>query len=117
VLSPEKMQELADEAIEVVKANAKDIFSTKTRQIMEKLGPGDSLLWNKPQGQLRCRIAAYIKHTKKFIISDRSGAKLAELSEFDMAQKIDSSEMEIMVSEPLFDRALESVIGNIRDRR
>lgn len=115
--TPEKMQELAEEAVEVVKANAKDIFSAKTQDIMGRLGQGVSLLWHMPQGQVRCRIAAHIKHTRKFILTDRSGAKLAEISEFDMAQKIDSGEIELMASEQVFDRALESVIGNIRDRR
>ncbi len=115
--TPEKMQELADQAVEVVKANAKDIFSAKTQEVMSNLGQGASLLWNKPQGQIRCRIAAHIKHTRKFILTDRSGVKLAEISEFDIAQKIDSGEIEPMASEQVFDRALESVIGNIRDRR
>jgi hypothetical protein len=115
--TPEKMQELANEAIEVVKAGAKDIFSAKTQEVMSKLGQGASLLWNQPKGQIRCRIAAHIKHTRKFILTDRSGAKLAEISEFDIAQKIDSGEIESMASEQVFDRALESVIGNIRDRR
>lgn len=117
VFTPEQLQELALEAVEVVKANAKDIFSDTTRKIMEKIGPGVSLLWNQPGGQKRCRVAAHIKHAKKFIITDRSGGKLAEMSEFDLAQKIDNGEMEVMVDEALFDRALESVIGNIRDRR
>jgi hypothetical protein len=115
--TPDQIKALASEAVELVKSNAKDIFSKKTQDIMSKMSPGILLLWNKEVGSVRCRVAAHIKHTKKFIITDRSGVKLAEISEFDLAQKIDCGEIETIVSEQLFDRALESVIGDIRDRR
>lgn len=117
MFSVEQLQMLANEAIEVVKSSSKPAFSEKTLAIMEKMGPGVFLLWLKEGVEVRCRVAAHIKHTKKFIITDRSGVKLADLLELELTEKIDSGEVRIMVGEQLFDRALESVIGGMRDRR
>ena len=90
--------------------------NTDAESKLASLGQGSSLLWNKDGEKVRCRIAAYIKHTKKYILTDRTGAKLADFVESDMIQKLASGELETVDSEPMFERALESVIGGMRSR-
>lgn len=90
------------------------------QQAQEKLallGPGAQILWTRDAVQERCRIAAFIKHTRTYILTNRSGGKVAECSEADMLQKLVSGEMETLESGQIFERALESVIGRIRDQR
>ena len=82
-----------------------------------QLGQGASLLWTRKGEQVRCKIAAHIRPLKKYIISDRSGAKIAEISEAEISEKIASGEIETVDSGLVFDRALESVIGGIRGKR
>jgi len=93
------------------------VYSNETMLKLTKLGQGSSLIWNKPEGQVRCKIAAHIKPMKKYIITDRAGAKIADILEDEMAQKIESQEIDTVDSDQIFDRALESVIGDIREHR
>lgn len=92
-------------------------YSVQTLEKISRLGQGSSLLWNKPEGQQRCKIAAHIKPMKKYIITNRAGAKIADILEDEMAQKIECQEIETVDSDQIFDRALESVIGVIREQR
>lgn len=84
---------------------------------LDSLGQGSWLLWHHDNEQQRCRLAAYIKHTRKFILTDRSGAKVAEFVYDDMLDMLESGRIEMIESEQIFERALESVIGGIREKR
>lgn len=63
----------------------------------------------------RCRLAAVIKHTGKHIFVNRSGKKVAEQSRDGLASDIQNGIVSLLDDGLLFDRALESVIGNLRD--
>ena len=63
----------------------------------------------------RCRLAAVIKPTGKHIFVNRSGKKVAEQSRDGLANDIQSGIVSLLDDGLLFDRALESVIGNLRD--
>ena len=81
------------------------------------LTQGSWLLWNREEGQQRCRLAAFIKHTGKYILTDRSGAKIGEFLHEQMLDMITDGRIELIESELIFERALESVIGGIREKR
>ncbi len=70
------------------------------------------------QGQMfRCRLAAMIKPTGKYIFVNRSGMKVAEETREGLARALKSGRMRILDDGMLFDRALEAVIGNLRSSR
>ncbi len=70
------------------------------------------------QGEVfRCRLAAMIKPTGKYIFVNRSGMKVAEETRESLALALKSGRMRILDDGMLFDRALEAVIGNLRSSR
>ena len=64
--------------------------------------------------KFRCRLAAIIRGTGKFIFVNRSGMKVAEYNRMSLAQAIKQGRISTLDEGLLFDRALESVIGNLR---
>lgn len=65
----------------------------------------------------RCRLAAIIKPTGKYIFVNRSGMKVAEESKEQLAIALRDGKIRLLDDGMLFDRALESVIGNLRNSR
>ena len=64
--------------------------------------------------KFRCRLAAIIRSTGKYIFVNRSGMKVAEFSHSSLAQALKLGQAKLLDDGQLFDRALESVIGNLR---
>ncbi|MEH6500567.1 MAG: DUF1631 domain-containing protein [Pseudoalteromonas distincta] len=62
----------------------------------------------------RCKLAAIISFSGKYIFVNRSGIKVAEYSAHTLAQQYDQGLVRLLDDNQLFDRALESVIGNLR---
>ncbi|WP_250460033.1 DUF1631 domain-containing protein [Microbulbifer litoralis] len=67
--------------------------------------------------QFRCRLAAVIKDIDQFIFVNRNGAKVAEFSRLDLAHALRGAELMPLDDGMLFERALQSVIGNVRRKR
>ncbi|WP_020207950.1 DUF1631 domain-containing protein [Gilvimarinus chinensis] len=65
----------------------------------------------------RCRLAAIIKPTGKYIFVNRTGMKVAEQSREGLACALRDGKMLVLDDGMLFDRALESVIGSLRQSR
>ncbi|WP_339651368.1 DUF1631 domain-containing protein [Halopseudomonas pelagia] len=62
----------------------------------------------------RCKLAAVISFSGKYIFVNRSGVKVAEFSANTLAQHYEQGLVRLLDDNQLFDRALESVIGNLR---
>lgn len=62
----------------------------------------------------RAKLVAVIKSTGKFIFVNRVGMKVAEKTRMVLAQEFRDQAISILDDSLLFDRALESVIGNLR---
>jgi Protein of unknown function (DUF1631) len=77
--------------------------------------------WFEMQGEngekYRCRLAAIIRPAGKYIFVNRSGMKVAEESKETLALALQQKRLSILDDGMLFDRALEAVIGNLRDKR
>jgi hypothetical protein len=67
--------------------------------------------------KFRSRLAAIIRATGKYIFVNRSGVKVAEETRMSLAIAIKSGRMQVLDDGMLFDRALEAVIGNLRNNR
>ena len=67
--------------------------------------------------KFRSRLAAIIRATGKYIFVNRSGVKVAEETRMTLALALKSGRMQVLDDGMLFDRALEAVIGNLRNSR
>ena len=65
----------------------------------------------------RCKLAAFIKATGKYIFVNRSGAKVAEYHREELASAMATGEITLLDDGLIFDRALESIIDNLRNSR
>nr|MBF0681769.1 DUF1631 domain-containing protein [Pseudomonas sp.] len=65
--------------------------------------------------KLRCKLAAIIKPTGKYIFVNRTGMKVLEKTRMGLAIEFRRGAIRLLNDALLFDRALESVIGNLRD--
>lgn len=65
----------------------------------------------------RCRLAAIIRATGKYIFVNRGGMKVAEESRESLALAIRNGRLRILDDGMLFDRALESVISSLKASR
>ncbi len=63
---------------------------------------------------MRCRLAAYIKPTGKYIFVNRNGMKVAEKTRSELAQALKRNELTALDNSTLFDRALETVVTGLR---
>lgn len=68
-------------------------------------------------GKTRCKLAAFIKATGKYIFVNRSGAKVAEYQREGLASALAAEEITMLDDGLIFDRALESIIDNLRSSR
>lgn len=77
--------------------------------------------WFEMQGEAgekyRCRLAAIIRSVGKYIFVNRSGMKVAEESRESLAIALQAKRLTILDDGMLFDRALEAVIGTLREQR
>ncbi|MCY1203320.1 hypothetical protein D9M72_148220 [compost metagenome] len=64
--------------------------------------------------KLRCKLAALIKPTGKYIFVNRTGMKVLEKTRMSLAVEFRRKAIRLLDDALLFDRALESVIGNLR---
>ncbi|WP_269619750.1 DUF1631 domain-containing protein [Zhongshania sp. BJYM1] len=66
---------------------------------------------------LRCRLAAVINGIGKYIFVNRSGIKVAELNRDELEAALIEQKVLLIDDDRMFDRALESVISNLRDMK
>lgn len=67
-----------------------------------------------PSSKLRCKLAAIVKVTGRYVFVNRSGIKVLEHTEQSLAQAYAKDQVRLLDDALLFDRALESVIDNLR---
>lgn len=67
--------------------------------------------------KLRCKLAAILKNTGKYIFVNRAGMKVSEKTRMGLAVEFRRGAVRMLDDALLFDRALESVIGNLRRLR
>ncbi|GAA0851296.1 DUF1631 domain-containing protein [Marinobacter szutsaonensis] len=83
----------------------------------DSLRVGSWIELNREDNRVRCKLAAFIKATGKYIFVNRSGAKVAEYHREDLARAMAAGEIGMLDDGLIFDRALESIIDNLRSSR
>jgi len=81
---------------------------------VESLREGTWVEMNQGDSKFRCKLAAIIRATGKYIFVNRSGQKVAESSRESLALDLQHGKVALLDDGLLFDRALQSVIGNLR---
>lgn len=69
------------------------------------------------EGSTRCRLAAYIKPTSKYIFVNRNGMKVAEKTQHELALMLKREKLRALDNSMMFDRALETIVSGIRTTR
>ncbi|MBK1887533.1 DUF1631 domain-containing protein [Marinobacter sp. DY40_1A1] len=72
---------------------------------------------SRDETKLRCKLAAVIRATGKYIFVNRSGAKVAEYHRQELASAMAAGAVCMLDDGLIFDRALESIIDNLRNTR
>ncbi|QBM16650.1 hypothetical protein MARI_07380 [Marinobacter sp. JH2] len=83
----------------------------------DQLSVGSWLELNKDDVRVRCKLAAFIKATGKYIFVNRNGAKVAEYFRDELALAMQEKAITLLDDGLIFDRALESIIDNLRQNR
>lgn len=82
---------------------------------VDRLGVGSWVEFQEDEEhKLRCKLAAVIKPTGKYIFVNRTGMKILEKTRMALALEFRRNTVRLLDDALLFDRALESVIGNLR---
>ncbi|MNZ38720.1 hypothetical protein D3C78_562010 [compost metagenome] len=69
---------------------------------------------DRPDHKVRCKLAAIIKPSGRYIFVNRTGMKVLEKTRMALAVEFRRNAVRLLDDALLFDRALESVIGNLR---
>jgi len=88
-----------------------------TYQTVEQLRAGSWVELKIDSVFKRCKLAARIESSGKYIFVNRSGLKMAEFLTDELCQFLQLGNMKILDDDALFDRALESVISNLRSMK
>jgi hypothetical protein len=109
--------ELADTSKESVQESSADAVSSQWLERADSLRVGSWVEMTRDGSKLRCKLAAFIKATGKYIFVNRSGAKIAEYQREELAKALEMDEIAMLDDGLIFDRALESIIDNLRSSR
>ncbi len=130
-LNPEESAEdpaVAQPAATVPEAGSQSAEEAKVAPVIDPVSPqwlekADSLRvgsWielTREETKVRCKLAAFIKATGKYIFVNRSGAKVAEYHRQELAADMEAGRISMLDDGLIFDRALESIIDNLRSSR
>ena len=124
----EKVEAKTDPADQADEAEKKTPVSEDAKETSEAMDYGPFLeqvkamtvgIWVEFVGQeglnTRCKLAAKINAIDKFIFVNREGVKVVEKTTIGLARELKEGTVRIISDGLLFSRALESVIGNLRD--
>ena len=82
------------------------------------LNVGAWVEWHPQEGEaVRCKLAAVIRATGKYIFVNRNGARVVEYMQADVVRALGDGTLETLDDGMIFDRALESVIDSLRDSK
>jgi hypothetical protein len=87
-------------------------------QILEQLESLNEGVWvelTQDSGErLRCKLAAIVEPGDKYVFVNRRGMKVAERTRTGLAVALKAEHLTVLDESQVFDRALEAVIGNLR---
>lgn len=109
--------EATPEKVEIAEAAESVSVSPQWLAKAESLRVGSWIELTRDETKVRCKLAAFIKATGKYIFVNRSGAKVAEYLRQELAADMEAGKISMLDDGLIFDRALESIIDNLRSSR
>ena len=64
---------------------------------------------------IRCKLATIVQPGNRYVFVNRKGMKVCERTRHALAFALDAGELQLLDDTEMFDRALEAVIGNLRN--
>ena len=108
-------EDLTEDVAENIAAEMSEAEAEQITLRLESLRVGNWVDFRQEDGKmLRCRLAAVINGIGRYIFVNRSGIKVAEMNREDLALALAQKSVLLIEEDRLFDRALESVISNLR---
>ncbi|MGO1461746.1 MAG: DUF1631 domain-containing protein [Marinobacter sp.] len=108
---------LSDQANETPPTDSAEVVSQHWLDQADNLRVGAWIELTRDGTRLRCKLAAFIRATGKYIFVNRSGAKVVEYRRQELAATMASGAISMLDDGLIFDRALESIIDNLRSSR
>ena len=91
------------------------LSNSQAEELVDSLNLGAWFVVNRENGgKYRCKLAAYLSAYDKYIFVNRSGAKVIERGRFSLVCALTAGEMLLLKDTQLFDRALQSVVNDLR---
>ncbi len=104
----------AMESLKPEESRAVDAVDPQWQACIDQLQPGSWVEFRAASGDFRAKLAAYLRPTDRFIFVNRNGSKVAELSRRELIDRLQQGTVVLLEDAQLFDRALESIISNLR---
>jgi len=105
---------------EATSESAAEVEASEAESVsrLQSLRVGNWVDFQQDDGKmLRCRLAAVINGIGRYIFVNRSGIKVAEFNRDELELALRKKSVLLIEDDRLFDRALESVISNLRDMK
>lgn len=94
------------------------VVEERHRVLVDGLGSGSWIEFCAADGaRQRCKLAAFIRVSGQYIFVNRGGAKVATYDREGLARAFASGAARLMDNAQPFDRALQAIIGNLREMR
>jgi hypothetical protein len=82
---------------------------------INKLTEGGWVEIHQPDGtELRCKLATIVRPGDRYVFVNRRGMKVAEKTRMELARDLQDDRLVVLDDSQVFDRALQAVIGNLR---
>ncbi|MNC27921.1 hypothetical protein D3C75_761100 [compost metagenome] len=108
----------ATEVLASAEAQSAPIVCEEHLALVDNLGVGSWVeLYAEDGAKQRCKLAAFIRVSGQFIFVNRAGAKVASFDREALALVFASGAARLRDNAQPFDRALEAIIGNLREQR
>ncbi|SEJ34235.1 Protein of unknown function [Pseudomonas linyingensis] len=108
----------ATEVLASAEAQGAPIVCEEHLALVDNLGVGSWVeLYAEDGAKQRCKLAAFIRVSGQFIFVNRAGAKVASFDREALALVFASGAARLRDNAQPFDRALEAIIGNLREQR
>ena len=113
-------EELDNSPVELVPSEHQQVEDTEDAAYIEKaenLAVGQWVEVVEDEDKLRCRLAAILRASGKRVFVNRRGVKALDMYLEELVDRIKEETLILLDDNQLFDKALSSVIGDLREQR
>ncbi|MGI9324719.1 MAG: DUF1631 domain-containing protein [Pseudomonadales bacterium] len=114
---PENYAQVAEVHLVEV-AEQDEQFAQAAPQFLEKLHELKEGGWvelrGAEQAPVRCKLSTIVQPGDRYVFVNRRGMKVADYGRMELARRLEDSELTLLDESEVFDRALQAVVGNLR---